>query len=336
MAKLGERDARWIVEDRGAEGTNVHGWHWQETDCLAWTNEHFERRFEKGVRAMAFDRVKVDGEAYVNRRKGKIICGYELEISAKFALVLEGNETMKGRMKVPYVGDENRGEAHEVIFTVDDADDADAKNVIDERVKKEIVELIHEWEDLMAKGAPCMKSNDEGRAEEEPKKEDGQQKQREQERKQQQQCEYMSTPLSKTKHTIKLKETFLCRASDVCEALLDPKRVQHYTRANASGQVGLGKFLMFDGNVTGETIEFEMGKLIKQKWRFNSWPENHYSVVEMKFTGEDGNVVLTLVQSEVPECDAHGNENVIEVAKNGWTNLIFARIKNAFGYGAFL
>lgn len=35
MAKVGEGDERWIVSER-QDGANVHGWHWQEKDCLAW------------------------------------------------------------------------------------------------------------------------------------------------------------------------------------------------------------------------------------------------------------------------------------------------------------
>ena len=138
-------------------------------------------------------------------------------------------------------------------------------------------------------------------------------------------------------HTIKLKETFLCRATDVCEALLDPRRVMHFTRTKCTGQKGVGKFDMFDGSVCGETIEFIDGERIVQKWRFNSWEAGHYSTVTMVLKEPDaGNVVLELVQTNVPEADAHGNENVMEVTENGWKNLIFARIRNAFGYGANL
>ncbi|GMP47637.1 hypothetical protein CsSME_00015293 [Camellia sinensis var. sinensis] len=36
MAKYGEGDKRWIVEDR-PDGANVHNWHWAETDCLEWS-----------------------------------------------------------------------------------------------------------------------------------------------------------------------------------------------------------------------------------------------------------------------------------------------------------
>jgi len=38
MAKVGEGDARWIVEDR-ADGTNVNNWHWKEKDALSWSEK---------------------------------------------------------------------------------------------------------------------------------------------------------------------------------------------------------------------------------------------------------------------------------------------------------
>ena len=41
MARAGEGDARWIVEDR-ADGTNVHGWHWQEKDALPWARARLD------------------------------------------------------------------------------------------------------------------------------------------------------------------------------------------------------------------------------------------------------------------------------------------------------
>ncbi|KAJ1396054.1 START-like domain superfamily [Sesbania bispinosa] len=40
MAKYGEGDKRWIVEER-PDGTNVHNWHWAETNCLEWSRTFF-------------------------------------------------------------------------------------------------------------------------------------------------------------------------------------------------------------------------------------------------------------------------------------------------------
>ncbi|KAG6580797.1 Activator of 90 kDa heat shock protein ATPase-like 1, partial [Cucurbita argyrosperma subsp. sororia] len=80
MAKFGEGDKRWIVEER-QDGTNVHNWHWAETDCLEWSRNFMSKLFsnlplldgEGGLFIKTKKVDKVDGEAYVNIRKGKII-----------------------------------------------------------------------------------------------------------------------------------------------------------------------------------------------------------------------------------------------------------------------
>lgn len=39
MAKFGEGDDRWIVNELGKEGRNVNSWHWTEKDVLLWSKE---------------------------------------------------------------------------------------------------------------------------------------------------------------------------------------------------------------------------------------------------------------------------------------------------------
>jgi len=89
MAKYGEGDKRWIVEER-PDGANVHNWHWAETDCLEWSKTYFTNSLSNlaivsGEEGNLFIRTKtlekLEGEAYVNIRKGKIIPGYELFLS---------------------------------------------------------------------------------------------------------------------------------------------------------------------------------------------------------------------------------------------------------------
>ena len=363
MAKLGEGDQRWIVEER-KDGANVHGWHWVEKDCKEWTRVFFESEFVSGCDDLNDDSgekqssflddddangvrfvkpLRITGEAYLNQRKGKIIPGYELELSIDYEL--EGERI--GTMVLPYVSDENRGEDTEVKFSPKDESEKakKAKRWIEEKSGKEKVrEVVKKWEEEMARGTPALaaktsgesgsdsanndRATEEGAAKQKPKQTTAKGKT---------EHEYKSAPLSTKYHTIKIKEKFLCRATDVCEALLDPRRVMHFTRTKCTGQKGVGKFEMFDGSVRGETITFIDGERIVQKWRFNSWVPDHYSTVTMVLKEpEPGNCILELTQTDVPEADAHGNENVMEVTENGWKNLIFARIRNAFGYGANL
>ena len=351
MAKIGEGDSRWIVEER-ADGANVHGWHWVEKDCKEWSTAFFQNAFgavESEGKEIRFAKtpVRITGEAYLNQRKGKIICGYELEICAEFEF--EGE--VAGTMVLPYVSEENRGEDCEIKFAQKDESErarrAKRAAESDAGLKEKVREVVRKWEEEMAKGTPAMKGED-GAISNGDKKAEGEETAKTKKKKEEAAAgqqptrgktehEYKSAPLSTKYHTIKLRETFLCRATDVCEALLDPRRVMHFTRTKCTGQKGKGKFDMFDGSVEGETIDFVDGERIVQKWRFNSWEPDHYSTVTMVLKEpEPGNCILDLVQTGVPEADAHGNENVMEVTENGWKNLIFARIRNAFGYGANL
>ena len=49
---------------------------------------------------------------------------------------------------------------------------------------------------------------------------------------------------------------------------------------------------------------------------------------------EPGNCFVDLVQTNVPETDAFGNENVMDTTEAGWKEQIFGRIRQVFGYGA--
>lgn len=75
MAKFGEGDKRWIVQER-ADGTNVHNWHWNEKDCLPWAKKRLGELLENipilegegGLWIQTTNIESVTGDAYVNIR----------------------------------------------------------------------------------------------------------------------------------------------------------------------------------------------------------------------------------------------------------------------------
>ena len=78
--------------------------------------------------------LRITGEAYLNQRKGKIIPGYELELSIDYEL--EGERV--GTMVLPYVSDENRGEDTEVKFSPkDESEKAEEGEAMDRREERE-------------------------------------------------------------------------------------------------------------------------------------------------------------------------------------------------------
>lgn len=86
MAKWGEGDPRWIVEER-PDATNVNNWHWTEKNADQWSKKKLEELFkglvlegEAGARAEVTSMDKCDGEARANNRKAKLIFFYEWEL----------------------------------------------------------------------------------------------------------------------------------------------------------------------------------------------------------------------------------------------------------------
>ena len=356
MAKLGEGDEQWIVERE--DGANVNNWHWQEKDAFEWSRSRFADLLTLAFRSPAADGAppadgvarlattgvtSLSGEAYVNRRKGKIIAGYELELKMAYEGEVDGAK-VTGNVHFPYVADENAFEAPEakILAAGDSPADRKAKEVMRVEALPVMFEKIAEFErgsraDPAAKATPPRgvlpkmvardaarppaggrdtNANSNGNAAKAAR-------------------EDKLAPLSKKQHTIRLTERFYCRPSDVCEALLDGGRVMHFSRSRADVRPALGPFSMFDGNITGETIELEMGVKIVQRWRFRNWAEGHHSKVTITFREpEPGNCHLDLVQEDVPESDAYGNENVMDTTEIGWKAQIFDRIRQAFGYGA--
>ena len=79
MAKLGEGDKRWIVEER-PDGANVHNWHWAEKDCLPWSKKRLGELLENipvlegegNLWIQTTTLESVTGEAYVNIRYLKV------------------------------------------------------------------------------------------------------------------------------------------------------------------------------------------------------------------------------------------------------------------------
>lgn len=61
------------------------------------------------------------------------------------------------------------------------------------------------------------------------------------------------------------------------------------------------------------------------KWRFKSWPEEHYSKVTINLTQKADATELSLIQTGVPEKE-------FERTKEGWKMYYWQSIKQTFGF----
>lgn len=299
MAKFGEGDKRWIVEER-PDGANVHNWHWAETNCLEWSRTLFSKLLseltildgEGNLYIKTKTVEKLEGEAYVNVRKGKIIPGYEISLTLSWEGEVKESDGKSviicdGTVEIPYIADENADEDPEVKVLVKD-DGPLGKRLKEAMVSKGkpvILEKVRVYVESMAKGGPAKDDLDGKKAPASAAKSSvssaaavsnvGAQKEVKKEVKKEE---------KKGFKTIKLTEKFSCRAKDMFEILMDENRWKGFTQSNAkiSKEVG-GEISFFDGSVTGKNMELVEGKLIVQKWRFGSWPDGVNSTVMFGF-----------------------------------------------------
>ncbi|KAL5707855.1 hypothetical protein ACHQM5_018710 [Ranunculus cassubicifolius] len=350
MAKYGEGDKRWIVEER-PDGANVHNWHWAETNCLEYSKNLLTKLLSDLVilngEGNLFLKIKtvdrVDGEAYVNVRKGKIIPGYEISVVLSWngeARDEEGKVLMKvdGNVEFPYIADENADEDPEMKITVRD-DGPVGKRLKDAFYAKGrgiVLEKIRVYVESMAKGGPCKE-------ELEVKKTAAAASGKSVQPAAVAGATAVVKPavvVEKKKEkegfkTITMTEKFNCKAQHLFEILMDENRWRGFTQSNAkiSKEVG-GEFTIFDGSVTGIHQELQEGKSIVQKWRFQSWADGVYSTVRISFDEpESGYTIVKLKQTGVPEEDRYGNSTVVENTERGWRDLIFNKIRAVFGFG---
>eukprot|EP01113_Clastostelium_recurvatum_P036026 TRINITY_DN5083_c0_g1_i1.p1 TRINITY_DN5083_c0_g1~~TRINITY_DN5083_c0_g1_i1.p1 ORF type:complete len:337 (+),score=105.01 TRINITY_DN5083_c0_g1_i1:57-1067(+) len=327
MAKVGEGDPRWLVENR-ADGRNVNAWHWEEKDIMKWatgefTNELTGTTLWEGqdgsckIKSVS----KVGGEATANNRKGKTIFYYEMDVKCEWEGTYKG-ETGTGTINLPYISEENDDDEHEILVAAsssnvtNDALLSEVKAHGIQVVRRKVADLLRTMKQHFTlkkpeapSEAPSSSSPAPAPAAPAP----------------------APKPVSKVSTTsFVLKEDLRAPKEEVYAMLLDPGRLMAVTQGGAemTPKEG-GKFMLFSGAVVGEIVKLQPPTLIEQKWRFQSWPEGHYSTVRFEIkdkSGEPG-CIMELKQTQVPEDE-------IERTKDGWRRNFWERVKMMFGWGS--
>lgn len=164
MAKWGEGDPRWIVEER-PDATNVNNWHWTEKNATPWSKDRIKQLFndfkiaENEIECSITEIDKIEGEATANNRKGKLIFFYEWNIVFKWSGKLPGiKDIYNGKITVPNLSEENDLDDIEITITIDESNANSEKlklfmyNIGRDKIRKQLGKYIKELKEEYSKG----------------------------------------------------------------------------------------------------------------------------------------------------------------------------------------
>ncbi|XP_055855659.1 activator of 90 kDa heat shock protein ATPase homolog 1 [Episyrphus balteatus] len=352
MAKWGEGDPRWIVEER-PDATNVNNWHWTEKNATLWSKERLKSLFsdlkiDQGGTQVIIDKIEdCTGEATANNRKGKLIFFYEWNIVLKWSGRLPGaKEKYSGKANIPNLSEEYNINEIEITITIDESNNEDADrlkqymyNVGREVIRKQLGTYIKELKEEYSKGLILPRKG----CEDVTSPNSGGQPKKSAFNNSNSSAQKTISPTSNKNEesnssvgykldvkTLTMSEDFQCSAFDLYNALTKPEMVTAFTR----GQVKIepvrgGEFALFGGNIQGKFEELVPEKKISQSWRLKSWPSGHYSNVTIDLEQMRDHTQLTLKQSGIPSAE-------YETTETNWRRYYWHSIRQTFGFGPML
>nr|CAG4645665.1 EOG090X09QT [Lynceus sp. MCZ IZ 141354] len=340
MAKWGEGDPRWIVEER-PDATNVNNWHWTERDATSWSKDKLTNSLKafsvtQDGKCFTINEVeKIEGEASVNNRKAKLIAFYEWVIDLKWSMKV-GENVVKGTINIPNLSDENNAEEVDVSIIISEGDrdqlDNNLRKQVEKGLKSEMAAYVRSLKEEFTQGMILPKKDDgmngadmqtAARVKHQPSDSLSMDK-----------CNIKEDVKKVSTKDLKLNESFKCTVTELYSAFTIPEMVFAFTRGEATfkptGPIAKGtQFALFGSNVEGTYETVEPNKKIIQKWRFKNWPANVYSTATFEFDEKEDHTDLTLTQKGIPA-------NEFEKTLEGWKHYYFDSIKKTFGFGSFL
>ncbi|XP_070576480.1 activator of 90 kDa heat shock protein ATPase homolog 1-like [Ptychodera flava] len=342
MAKWGEGDPRWIVEER-ADATNVNNWHWTEKNATAWSKDKLKELLldlkvenEKGCCKIT-EIAKCEGEATASNRKAKLIFFYEWDIKLEWKGTLTDCDTeLTGNVEIPNLSDEN--DVDDLTFNVTVKKDTEESRILKEIMRKMGVDVlkkqcgmyIKSLREEFSQGMILPTKGESGATVKENAKKTTQTQKKNGVIPQTKETKNLKLGVKIPTSNITSQQEFKCRACELYEVLTDVQRVQAFMRSKAEMDVEPeGRFTLLDGNISGQFIELVPNVRIVQRWRFKSWPDEHYSTVTLELEEKSDHTQLNLEQIGVPN-------NELDRTKEGWERYYWQSIKTTFGFGSSL
>jgi len=321
MAKFGEGDPRWIVQER-QDGQNVNAWHWEEKDVTIWSKGRLKELLEKqtitetaAIKCKTTWLDKFEGDVTLYNRKGKICFVMELNLSVFCEgqqVGSDGTIISEGKGKLEVAELEHDSDPAKVKVKVDVTCDTKDKS-LSRVLQTEGVNFMHNQLSLFFK--------------------DLQEGQKVQNKSRSQVGSPSQQPVDTVPQNVDVAEfvqTLLWRVptAELWDCLVNESKISAYTRSPATVSLKTGgEFTFLNKSITGTFTFVEPEKSLKMKWRIQDWPQGVNSDVTITFTSdEQGTTDLCLVQTGVPKND-------LERTKQGWQRNFWEPIKMIFGYG---
>eukprot|EP00906_Rhabdomonas_costata_P007732 RCo011072 len=324
MAKLGEGDPRWIVQDR-QDGKNVNAWHWTERDVSDWGKARLRELLENGTvvssttckcKTSTFNNCDMDVTIY--NRKGKIT----FTLDCNFSLAWQGEmledqgcriADARGKLVCPEIDHDSDTENLQVDVTVGDSADPAFLEIMRSEGRKFVRSKIAAFFEDLRQGhgvqnkskSPPPTSPEKLSAPTSP-----------------------SSPPLATTTELKQKLQWRVPPAEMWDVLTNEAKASAYTRSAA--RIALspgGAFSFLGGSISGNFVEIVPQKVLCMKWRLQDWSSGHYSDARITLdSDEQGTTTLSLVHTNIPAPE-------VERTKQGWVSNFWEPIKLLFGFG---
>ncbi|XP_042561756.1 activator of 90 kDa heat shock protein ATPase homolog 1b isoform X2 [Clupea harengus] len=273
----------------------------------------------------------VEGEASISNRKGKLIFFYEWNLKAKWKGITKTGTKFKGHIEIPNLSDENDMDDLDISATLSkDQPDTELLALMRkegaERVRTALGSYVSFLKTEFTQGMILPTAN--GITTQQP----SQFKAKVDKTLIGSNCSKPSANTGVKIPTCKfrIRDIFTTSPGELYRVFLNQEMVQAFTHAPAVVEPEKGgKFHMIGGNVLGEFQELVPQQKIIMKWRYNSWPSEHYATITLTFSGREGETELNIECRSVPKSEE-------ERTKEGWHRYYLQGIKQTFGYGTRL
>ncbi|KAF8385552.1 ahsa-1 [Pristionchus pacificus] len=347
MAKWGEGDPRWIVEER-PDATNVNNWHWSEKNATPWSKDRLKElleglKFEDGSTSVELTSIKrMEGEATANNRKAKLIFLFEWELEVNFVGRIAGSEEeVEGHVEIPNLSDENDANEVDVNTTISTKSPMEApiRHLINKKgvdaVRAALAVYIRELKEEFSKGLilptdkPKAQVITKGKTAVVDKKEF------------MNNVETAAAPSTSSSSsslassgdvavkTVSCVENFKVPPARLFEVLTQREMVNAWANGSAAQWDfrPQGEFALFGGMVTGRFLKIEEPTSFGFTWRLKSFPVGHFANVVFSIKDKGDSTDLSIDAANVPE-------TLADQTQDGFTRYYLQAISRTFGFGS--